>query len=56
MVECDEEGWVYSDHKWSNQVTKYDLNDLAMDGHADNTKALTRRRRWYRKAIPIPQR
>lgn len=45
MIECDEQGWVYSDHRWNNPKSK--------SGNDSSTKALTRRRRWYRKAIPI---
>lgn len=49
MVDCDEDGWVYSDHKWSNnEINKYDLMT-----ENNTTKALTRRRRWYRKAVLI---
>lgn len=52
-VDCDQDGWVYSDHKWSNPVGASELHKAGTNGQIDNTKTLTRRRRWYRKAIPI---
>ncbi|CAO3596194.1 unnamed protein product [Absidia cylindrospora] len=48
IIECDEKGWVYTDHKWANPKSRPD----ALQGEKDNARSLTRRRRWYRKAGP----
>ncbi|ORZ18037.1 integral peroxisomal membrane peroxin-domain-containing protein [Absidia repens] len=56
IVECDDHGWVYSDHKWANSTIQPDLLRFEKD---NNARPLTRRRRWYRKARladPIPAR
>ncbi|KAI8375621.1 hypothetical protein EDC96DRAFT_495953 [Choanephora cucurbitarum] len=51
LIECDENGWVYSDHRWQNPQGNPDLvNNRSNEA---NTKALTRRRRWFRKASPV---
>ncbi|KAI9302304.1 integral peroxisomal membrane peroxin-domain-containing protein [Cunninghamella echinulata] len=46
MIECDSEGWVYTDHKWTNPRSRPDT----LPGEKDSARPLTRRRRWYRKA------
>ncbi|RCI03840.1 peroxisome- protein [Rhizopus stolonifer] len=50
-IECDEQGWVYSDHRWSHPRGHPDL----VSNKPNDAKALTRRRRWFRKADPITQ-
>ncbi|KAI8643411.1 hypothetical protein BD408DRAFT_414868 [Parasitella parasitica] len=57
-IECDENGWVYTDHHWANprgrqEIAKGRAAVIANSHHSDTSKALTRRRRWYRKAVPI---
>ncbi|CAO3598654.1 unnamed protein product [Absidia cylindrospora] len=47
IVECDDHGWVYSDHKWANPNSQPDPLRSEKDS---NARSLTRRRRWYRKA------
>ncbi|KAI8089000.1 integral peroxisomal membrane peroxin-domain-containing protein [Halteromyces radiatus] len=47
LIECDEQGWVYSDHKWANPRSRPE----SLKG--ESARALTRRRRWYRKAKPM---
>lgn len=57
MIECDEHGWVYTDHRWSNPKSRPEsITGRAAaiaNGHGDSSRALTRRRRWYRTANPI---
>lgn len=58
LIECDENGWVYTDHRWTNprsrpEMTKGRATVIANGHNNETSKALTRRRRWYRKAIPI---
>jgi hypothetical protein len=58
LIECDENGWVYSDHKWSNPRGRPELITgraaAIANGHgSESSRALTRRRRWYRQAVPV---
>ncbi|KAG2229219.1 hypothetical protein INT48_001887 [Thamnidium elegans] len=55
LIECDENGWVYSDHRWQNGRSRPEsiTGRAAAIGQNDGSRALTRRRRWYRKANPI---
>ncbi|KAG2219202.1 hypothetical protein INT45_013068 [Circinella minor] len=54
-------GWVYSDHRWQNPrgrpdrtpKTKPTEGGTNNNNGPENTRPLTRRRRWYRKAYPI---
>ncbi|ORX59793.1 hypothetical protein DM01DRAFT_1405272 [Hesseltinella vesiculosa] len=48
MVECDDKGWVYTDHKWTNPRNRPE----PLENGKDVSRPLTRRRRWYRNAIP----
>ncbi|KAI8332856.1 integral peroxisomal membrane peroxin-domain-containing protein, partial [Chlamydoabsidia padenii] len=48
IVECDDQGWVYTDHKWANPKRRPDPSPKG--GEKDGARSLTRRRRWYRKA------
>lgn len=52
MIECDEQGWVYSDHRWNNPKGNPEASSKSGN---ESTKALTRRRRWFRRAIPISE-
>ncbi|KAI9248459.1 hypothetical protein EDC94DRAFT_349360 [Helicostylum pulchrum] len=55
LIECDENGWVYSDHRWQNARSRPEsiTGRAAAIGQNDGSRALTRRRRWCRKANPI---
>ncbi|CAO3654567.1 unnamed protein product [Mucor hiemalis] len=57
LIECDEDGWVYSDHRWSNPRNRPEAatgrTPALANGHGESSRALTRRRRWYRTANPI---
>ncbi|KAG2179109.1 hypothetical protein INT43_001959 [Umbelopsis isabellina] len=60
MVEPDDEGWVYTDHKWENERRLGDSPEPPMNSSASvhsqkegRSRSLTRRRRWYRTATKI---
>ncbi|ORY94157.1 integral peroxisomal membrane peroxin-domain-containing protein [Syncephalastrum racemosum] len=56
VVECDPEGWVYTDHRWANpratpeQRVVNGTKDTSSSAGDHATRALTRRRRWFRQA------
>jgi hypothetical protein len=59
MVEPDEDGWVYSDHKWENEQRASDspepvTSSMSVHSQKDSrSRNLTRRRRWFRTASKI---
>lgn len=59
MVDPDEDGWIYTDHKWENERKESDAQEpisssLSVHSQKENrSRYLTRRRRWYRKAEKI---
>lgn len=59
VVDPDEDGWIYTDHKWENERKESDAQEpisssLSVHSQKENrSRYLTRRRRWYRKAEKI---
>ena len=59
MVEPDEKGWVYTDHKWENERPPGDSPEPATSSASvhsqkdSRSRSLTRRRRWYRTATKV---